>query len=753
MIKTPLRQRVDISTGWEFAKGRVNRRWLQGRGGGGETVDLPHCWNQRDTFQPGRRSYSGKGAYRRSIDLPGSPGGPGAWRLRSEGFYGFGDLWIDGRAVAVIDGQYLGIDLTLPASLVAGRHLVALRLENLFQRRVLPGRSDPDFLLYGGLAGRVWLEWMPAFHIDESATEVVCKPGPDGAEILELRCRVNGMTTPQKNPRLSWIITTGGGDQIAAAGPTPVGDGEIAISTMILQPRCWSPDDPCLYSAEGTLASDQGTADSICIRFGITRAEFRPEEGFFLDGKRIDLHGCNRHESIPGLGNALPEELHRADASLLKDYGCNFVRLSHYPQHPSFLDACDELGILVYAEIASWKSVSSSRVWRRAARRQMRDLILRDRHHPSVILWGMGNESRSRIAFLELREIARELDPARAVTYAENHLRRARREKTVGIPEVWSVNYELEKLEEARDACSLHNVVVAECCNYPRSTRGDDGAEATQVATLEYEWTLMADRPYLAGHAVWSFSDYATEYRRRFRRQSGLFDAWRKPKMAAEMFRARYAKKPFISLIPTGVHRERQLHVFTNCRGLRLSIDDAPSVELGIGLHHTVPVAEEFTRITVEGERNEHRVVEVLKMWREASTLTLDVCDPASAGTTIAVDLSVVDGNGNPVRDWNGTVETAVDGDARLLSFNDGDEVLAARGQARIYVEIGRSGAEFAIRAGAAGLEPATTTVTPSAKGAADVEPGASAPGNGRERRRSRGAGTDKDGCDQSSAR
>ncbi len=225
------------------------------------------------------------------------------------------------------------------------------------------------------------------------------------------------------------------------------------------------------------------------VRFGIIRSEFRPEEGFFLDGVRIDLHGCNRHESIPGLGNALPEELHRADASLLKDYGCNFVRLSHYPQHPAFLDACDELGIMVYAEIASWKSVSSSRAWRRAARRQMRDLILRDRHHPSVIVWGMGNESRSRKAFVEMREIARELDPVRPVTYAENHLYRARREKTTGIPDVWSVNYELEVLEEARDACRLQNVIASECCNFPRSRKGDDGAELTQVATLKYEWS------------------------------------------------------------------------------------------------------------------------------------------------------------------------------------------------------------------------------------------------------------------------
>ena len=105
MIETPLRQRIDVNDGWEFKRGRVRRGWLSGRGRGGETVDLPHCWNRDDTFQHGRKSYSGRGVYRRLIDIPTSPERPGSWRLRSEGFYGFGDVWIGGRTIARIDGQ------------------------------------------------------------------------------------------------------------------------------------------------------------------------------------------------------------------------------------------------------------------------------------------------------------------------------------------------------------------------------------------------------------------------------------------------------------------------------------------------------------------------------------------------------------------------------------------------------------------------------------------------------------------------
>ncbi len=714
MIETPLRTRHDISEGWEFVRGRVPRRWLSGRGKAGENVRLPHCWNRTDTFQYGRKSYSGRGAYRRQFDLPAAPGASGAWKLRSEGFYAFGDVWVDGRTIARFDGQYLGIDIDLPVGLSEGRHALALRLDNLWQRRVLPGRRDPDFLLYGGLAGRVWLEWVPAFHIDRNRVEVVCTEGPEGAEIVELRWGINGLDTGPEKPRISWSVLTADGEQVAAAGPVPIGDGDSAISTLILDPRCWSPDDPQLYWAEGLLETDDGTADIVRIRFGITRAEFRPEEGFFLDGRRIDLHGCNRHESIPGLGNALPEELHRADARLLKNYGCNFVRLSHYPQHPAFLDACDELGIMVYAEIASWKSVNSSSAWRRAARRQMRDLILRDRHHPSVIIWGMGNESRSRTAYLEMREIARELDPVRPVTYAENHLYRARRERTTGIPDVWSVNYEFDLLDEARDACRLQNVIASECCNFPLSTKGDDGAELTQVATLESDWSLMADRSYLAGHAVWSFTDYATEHRKRYRRQPGLFDAWRRPKMAAELFRARYAEEPFVSLFVTGAAGDKKLQIFSNCDQVQLTIDDNPTVGFEGGPHNIMNLEDGFTAASAEAVRGDITVHGELNAWGGATTvaITIDEAD-AKPGQAVAVDLMICDDAGTPVRDWNGHVKVEIDGDALLFPYTDAGEVMMARGEGRTYLQFGRSGEEVVIYTSANGLEPVSLTVSP----------------------------------------
>jgi hypothetical protein len=368
---------------------------------------------------------------------------------------------------------------------------------------------------------------------------------------------------------------------------------------------------------------------------------------------------------------------------------------------------------MVYAELASWKSVRSSPGWRRAARRQLHDLIIRDRHHPSVILWGMGNESRSRKAYLELRRLARELDPNRPVTYAENHLYRARRQKTVGIPDVWATNYELDALDEARDSSRLQVVVLSECCNHPTSIKGAQDEELTQVLVIEREWGVMAKCEGLAGHAMWSFADYATEYRDRTRRQTGLFDAWRRPKMAAELFRARYADEPFISLFMTRNQQKPELHIFTNCHGIRVIRQGSPDLNLDDVMHHIVSIDDDWSALSVEGFRNEQTVHQELRAWGEPTDIRVKINESkVETGRTVAIDLSICDDRGTIVQNWNGHIRVAVSEDARLFSYTREGEVLMARGEGRVYLEIGDSGGPIVIGASADGLETVSRTLS-----------------------------------------
>jgi beta-galactosidase/beta-glucuronidase len=516
------RQRIDLETGWVFQQR-----------GKGEAVTLPHCWNVGDTFLDGVAYYRGKGTYTCAFRLAHEDrGSAGEWFLCCEGFYGRGTVELNGKSLGAVDGAYLGFRLNVSGTLHApGENRLTITLSNKHHRHVLPGIEDPDFVLYGGLAGRVWLERRPALRFVDDSIQIRCVDdvlsisselhNPDAAESISVR----------------WRILSVDGECVAEMD---VGTAGTATVNGLAQFDRWDIDSPVLYTAVGTLSVNGEPVDELRRRFGVRTIEFRKGEGFILNGRRVEIRGCNRHESMPGYGSALPLEQHRADAEAIRDMGLNAVRLAHYPQHPAFLDACDELGILVYAEIATWKSVVTGK-WLDAAERQLRGMIQRDRHHASVILWGLGNESRSRQAYERLGAVAHELDPDRFTIYAENHLYRAKRQNALNLVDVWGCNYELDVLDEVSDYCKTGVALVSECSNSPHAVPGDEAMEQDQVERITRDLDTIAAHPACAGFFIWSFQDYATLRKKRYKRHCGLLDAWRKPKLAARMLKERFS--------------------------------------------------------------------------------------------------------------------------------------------------------------------------------------------------------------------
>lgn len=540
-----MRDTIDISRGWVFRRGRASRRWLNGAGAG-DPVDLPHCWNDRDGFLKGVAYYRGTGAYRWEGTVETPTGDGSKWFLESDGFYGTGKLYVNGCATGAFDGQYLGLRRDITPCLRQGRlSRIGVTMTNHCASDVLPGSRMPDFLLYGGLSCGMRLVRRPALYCDRRLLAIRCENVLGDAPVVQIDFAVVNGSSQESKARVSWQIHGHDGDAIGEAVPCTmnVQQGETARGSVTFPAaglQRWHVDRPVLYEVRAELSDGERTVDCMTARFGMRQAEFRTGQGFFLNGKRLPLRGCNRHESMPGFGRALAEEQHREDARLLKDMGMNFVRLSHYPQHPAFLDACDELGILVFAELASWKSVRGGR-WLKRAMRQMREMILRDRNRPSVILWGMGNESRSRSAYRQLGELAKDLDPGRPVTYAENHLYRARRENTLDVCDVWGCNYELDFLDEAAGYARTGNAIVTECSNTPYAERGNRRTESAQEEKLWRDLASFGGKPHVAGYAMWCFNDYATFRKKRYRRFSGLVDAWRLPKAASVRLRESHA--------------------------------------------------------------------------------------------------------------------------------------------------------------------------------------------------------------------
>jgi beta-galactosidase len=340
----------------------------------------------------------------------------------------------------------------------------------------------------------------------------------------------------------------------------------------------------------------------------------------------------------------------------------------------------------------------------------MEAMIRRDRNHPSIILWGMGNESQHRRAYVALGKIIHELDPGRPSTYAENHIYRARRARTLGVPDVWGLNYEVEALDEVREHCRTGSVVVAEACNQ-QAERGDTAAERMQIEAIEEFWRAIDGKPYVAGYTLWAYNDYPTMFRERYTRYTGKFDAWRLPKLAAYLFEARYAKTPFIRLVgawggvPEGTAVE--LDVFTNCQRVELS-RGGPTIELEPGeFHRTIEVPYSAHPISATVHHSGGASSSRLRPFGNAAALTayaIPVGVPEEGWFDLR--LAVVDAGKEVVTGWRGEVRLGFSGPVRLVPLTAEGGVLVSRGRGRSFARR-LAGGSVVVVAWADGLEAA----------------------------------------------
>jgi beta-galactosidase len=694
---TKLRYSYGLNRGWEYREGRATGSWFRNPpDSGSATTSLPHTWNRHDTFQVGVEYRRGYGSYRRQLRVPHPAGAPSdtRWFICSEGFYGTGEIFLGGRELAKIDGQFLGFEVDATESLAtADSHALGIRLTNACSRDVLPGIKMPDFVLHGGLAGRCRLVGLPPLRLLQEESWVRIREIVSNPARIDLLCAAVNQTDSPRKVRARWRIVAPSGGRILefeseAVEVAPGARNPIDISGVTLDdPVLWHIASPELYTIEVELV-EEGVVDCVSFKTGIRTAEFS-RDGFFLNGSRLMLRGCNRHESIPGIGSAMTPGLHRLDAELVHEFGCNFVRLSHYPQHPSFLNACDELGILVYAEIATWKSVRGGG-WLRNARKQMRDMVRRDRHHPSVILWGMGNESRHRKAYVELGEICRESDDTRPTVYAENHLYRGRRHDTLGIPDVLGLNYEIERIEEGERESKRGSVVISECSSYP-TPRGDIEAQVAQVEMLVRDLSTMEKRPCLAGYAVWCYNDYATLRKKRYVRHSGIVDAWRMPKLSAYLMQALTGDCP--CLVIAGDWSEitgktaRELHIVSNCGEISLNTAGETRTTLTADPYAVCRIDFSGETLVAEGKWNQQPVQFQLEPWSRATAMhALNPRPRWDLDETAWIDIHAVDARGRRVLDYNGEVLVNVEGPAQALCHRPDNVVPVDLGLGRVFI-------------------------------------------------------------------
>lgn len=397
---------LPLDDAWQWRKCEPGASW--------EPVVLPH--------QPGSADLNGQGnwfgtcEYLRSIELPVQVDHD-SLSLHVGGAMQRSWVYLDEDCVFQHDGGYLPFEFLIPESFRDGEtHLLRLVVDNNYSGDIPPGKphEELDFCWYGGLYRKVELKQYPAIHItdplsvDEEAGGGVflrtLQLDPQGARLgvrthvrnryparheLSLRVRVFGSSTG---------LMSEGLEAFSLGGETDVHvDLVLAVGGIVP----WCVESPALYEVEVEVLDASGAVRDVrTIRYGFREIVFSRNQGLLLNGKRVRPRGTNRHQDYPWVGYALPDAAQYRDALRIKQAGFDYVRLSHYPQSPAFLDACDELGILVMNCIPGWQFIGGE-PFREACFRNARQLIRRDRNHPSVVLWELSlNETDMDPAFV-----------------------------------------------------------------------------------------------------------------------------------------------------------------------------------------------------------------------------------------------------------------------------------------------------------------------------------------------------------------
>ena len=415
---------------WEYRRGSLGGPWEAWRKVNDDantwtTVQVPHCFNAFDAVDPDTPYYQGPGWYRAKIQV-NNPFPNGRTLLHFEGAGQKTEVFVHTEKVGSHIGGYdeFVVDITEQAKKHGSSVPIAILCDNSRDLEMIPSNLS-DFNLYGGLYRNVNLVYLPAISLERLYIDAEWLAQHDIANMIVRGRLYNPL---QLKDELELTITGTDPDGRVLYSDTrkvkPWQEKQDITAFSTSKPALWSPQKPSLYRCVVMLNSVHGS-HSVSERFGLRSFEFVKNGPFKLNGERLLLRGTQRHEDHAGVGAAMSDELMRKEMQLIKDLGANFIRLGHFQQSRSILDLCDELGLLVWEEIPWCRGGLGGERYKEQARRMLRNMIDQHRNHPSVIIWGLGNENdwpgdfeefdkdKIRAFMIELNTLAHALDPSR----------------------------------------------------------------------------------------------------------------------------------------------------------------------------------------------------------------------------------------------------------------------------------------------------------------------------------------------------
>lgn len=564
-----------------------------------DMVSTPHTVMLMPAEASGCRNYQGIAWYRKRFVMPRGTEGRDV-SLHFEAIMGKQVIYVDGQEVKRHEGGYLPITVSLSAlgKTAGDTVVVAVRADNSDDKTYPPGKTQMtlDFAYHGGIYRDVWLISKGMVHITDAIEAqrtagggvfVHCEQVGHRQATVCIKTEVENTSKRAQRIRITNTLQETRQQATAALTLQPGEHRSVEQRIRVASPQLWSPEHPTLYHVATRLEQGKQSVDGGITRIGIRTFEFRGKDGFWLNGQRYhQLVGANRHQDFAYVGNALPNSQQWRDAKRLRDAGFTIIRTAHYPQDPSFMDACDELGLFVIVATPGWQYWNKMEGWAAKVHDNTRQIIRRDRNHPSVLMWEpILNETRYPKSFaLEALQITREEYPyeGRPVAAADVH--------SAGVADHYDVVYGWPgddfKAEKPRqciftrefgelvDDWYAHN-------NLNRASRSwGERPMLTQAMSLAKSTDeLFHTTGQFIGGCQWHPFDHQRGYHPD-PYWGGIYDAFRQPKTALPMFQATLqpymlSPQPMVSIAHEMTQfSDSDVVVFSNCDSVRLSIYD-----------------------------------------------------------------------------------------------------------------------------------------------------------------------------------
>ena len=519
-----MRTVLNINRKWAFAKditqapAQIPAQW--------HWVNLPHSWNAIDGQDGGNDYFRGTCCYAKTFGKAELPPAD-RYFLEIRGANASADIYLNGCHLRHHDGGYSTFRVELTAAL-AQENLLAILVDNAANDRVYPQMAD--FTFYGGLYRDVNILCVANSHFD------LCHCGGPGLQVTptvagkDAHVAVEAFVTDGKpGQRLEYSVLDADGNMAAR-----VTTGETQAALTLKNVRLWhGRKDPYLYTLQARLLEGEQELDRVSLRFGCRSFAIDPERGFLLNGEAYPLRGVSRHQDRWGIGNALLPEHHEEDMDLICELGATTIRLAHYQHDQYFYDLCDERGMVVWAEIPYISRHMAT--GRENTVSQMKELIIQNYHHPSIVVWGLSNEigiGGSNEDLLEnhriLNDLCHALDKTRLTAVAAVSMCKMD-DPYLRIPDVVSYNHYFGWYGGETDMNgpwfdqfhALHPNIPIGCSEYgceglnwhTSEPRQGDYTEEYQAHYHEELIRQLYTRPYLWATHVWNMFDFGADAR------------------------------------------------------------------------------------------------------------------------------------------------------------------------------------------------------------------------------------------------